>query len=34
MIQFAKKLNPEIKFYQMILDSNSFNLIATEERNR
>lgn len=31
MIQFAKKLNSEIKFYQMIPDTNSFNIIATKE---
>ena len=31
IIRLAKKVNPEIKVYQMIPDTNSFNLIATKE---
>lgn len=31
IIKLAKKVNPEIKIYQMIPDTNSFNLIATKE---
>lgn len=31
IIRLAKKVNPEIKVYQMFPDSNSFNLIAAQE---
>ena len=31
IIKLAKKVNPEIKIYQMIPDTSSFNLIATKE---
>ena len=31
IIKLAKKVNPEIKVYQMIPDTSSFNLIATKE---
>jgi hypothetical protein len=30
IIHLAKKVNPEINVYQMIPDTNSFNLIATK----
>ncbi len=32
IIHLAKKVNPEINVYQMIPDTNSFNLIATKSR--
>lgn len=33
IIQYAKKLNPNIKIYQMEIDTNSFNLLAKQEIN-
>ena len=31
IIKLAKQVNPEMKVYQMIPDTSSFNLIATKE---